>query len=442
MYSFPPAVENYIEKYGLSYWNLETLLTSGITAAVVVPAIAEFENIKIFLSSFRELDSRYFNSTQLIFVINNTDSSNDAVKLDNQQTLIYLRNLISGNPEDSLSREILDKEINIGIVDAASPRKTMPNKDGGVGLARKIGMDIALNILDFSVYGKKIILTTDADCTLAPNYLTEIINQFGKRNLSAAVVSFQHDVSGKDILSEAVLCYEIFLRYYVLGLKFAESPYAFHTIGSTMVCDYESYIKVEGMNKRKAAEDFYFLEKLAKNVKIETINTTTVYPSGRGSWRVPFGTGQRVTRFLSGLQNEYSLYNPDSFKILKDWLQVLNTVGKTEIDFYLHGAKKIHPELIKFLYYHNFENDMNSIIKNSKTEDQLKQQKLKWFDGFMTLKLIHHLRDNGLPEKNMFDVLDEIFSWINIPWIPERDKAKLPDLNIRRDYLDILRQYA
>jgi Mg2+/citrate symporter len=120
----------------------------------------------------------------------------------------------------------------------------------------------------------------------------------------------------------------------------------------------------------------------------------------------------------------------------------LNTVGKTEIDFYLHGAKKIHPELIKFLYYHNFENDMNSIIKNSKTEDQLKQQKLKWFDGFMTLKLIHHLRDNGLPEKNMFDVLDEIFSWINIPWIPERDKAKLPDLNIRRDYLDILRQYA
>jgi hypothetical protein len=442
MVHIPDIVNDYQQRYGMSFWDLETSLTPGIIAAVVVPAIAEYNNIKTFLKSFSELNSRNFDSTILIFVINNMDSSTDEVKLDNQQTLIYLRNLIGGNPEDALGKSILEKGINIGIVDAASPRKTVPNKEGGVGLARKIGMDIALNIFDYDIKNKKIIMSTDADCTLEKNYLTEIFNQFNKRNLSAAVVNFRHDISGNQKVNEAVLCYEIFLRYYVLGLRYAGSPYAFQTIGSTMVCDYESYIKAEGMNKRKAAEDFYFLEKLAKNVKIETINKTTVYPSNRSSWRVPFGTGQRVNRFLSGIQDEYTLYNPGSFKILKDWLDVFNTSGKTDVGYYLLGAKEIHPELIKFLYFRNFEQDMINILKNSKSEDQLKLQKSRWFDGFLTLKLIHHLRDNGFPEINMFDALDELFGYMNLPWIPERDKNTIPDFRQRKDYLEILRQCA
>ena len=442
MLNLPQAVEDYLKKYSQNYWTLETSLTSGITNVVIVPAIAEFENIKNFLNSFVQQDRTYFDSTLLIFIINNKNSSGDEIKLDNQQTLIYLRNIMTGNPEDPVGREILGKDISFGIIDAASPRKTLSEKDGGVGFARKIGMDAALNVLDFNSKAKKIILTTDADCTLAPNYLTEVINQFNKRDLSAAVVNFLHDVSGTDILTEAIICYEIFLRYYVLGLKFAVSPYAFHTIGSTMVCDHESYIKVEGMNKRKAAEDFYFLEKLAKNYKIETIDSTTVYPSKRGSWRVPFGTGQRVNRFLSRIQNEYILYDPKSFNILKEWLKIFDVPERTDIGYYLNGAREIHPELIRFLYFYNFESDMKNILKNSKTEEQLWIQKSRWFDGFITLKLVHHLRDNGFPEINMFDALDELFRFMNIPWIPERNKNKTPDLNIRRDYLEILREYT
>lgn len=441
MFNMPDAVKNYLKKYGSDYWSLETSITSGISNIVVVPAIAEFINIKNFLKSFSQLESKYFNESMLVFVINNMDSSTDEVKLDNQQTLIYLRNLISGNPEDALSKDILNKEINIGIIDAASPRRTMPNKEGGVGFARKIGMDIALNVFDFNASGKKIIITTDADCTLESNYLSEIVSQSNKRNISAGVVKFRHDISGDDIFTRAIICYEIFLRYYVLGLKYAGSPYAFHTIGSTMFCDYESYIRIEGMNKRKAAEDFYFLEKLAKHIDIEKINTTTVYPDKRGSWRVPFGTGQRVNRFLTGIQDEYTLHNPLSFTILKDWMGIYNSSGKTEIDYYLQRAREIHPELLHFLHIRNFEDAMNNIFKNSKTLEQLNIQKKRWFDGFMTLKLIHHLRDNGLGEINMFDALDEIFKYIEVPWVPEREKGKIPELSVMRDYLEILRQY-
>ena len=88
--------------------------------------------------------------------------------------------------------------------------------------------------------------------------LTSIVDEFNKRNLSAAVVNFRHNIEEDSPTTAAIICYEIFLHYYVLGLKYANSPFAFHTIGSTMICDHESYIKVEGMNKKKAAEDFYF----------------------------------------------------------------------------------------------------------------------------------------------------------------------------------------
>ena len=124
--------------------------------------------------------------------------------------------------------------------------------------------------------------------------------------------------------TKAIICYEIFLRYYVLGLSFAKSEYAFHTIGSTMLCTPDAYVKVEGMNKRKAAEDFYFLEKLAKIFPIGEIKSTSIHPSKRGSWRVPFGTGKSVDRYLSNSRDEYLLYNPKSFVILKTWLEVLN----------------------------------------------------------------------------------------------------------------------
>ena len=47
-------------------------------------------------------------------------------------------------------------------------------------------------------------------------------------------------------------------------MKYARSPYAFHTIGSTMAVSANHYAKVRGFPKREAGEDFYLLNKLAK----------------------------------------------------------------------------------------------------------------------------------------------------------------------------------
>jgi len=218
-----------------------------------------------------------------------------------------------------------------------------------------------------------------------------------------------------------------------------------------MSCDYESYIKIEGMNKRKAAEDFYFLEKLAKllikpnsdfpmlyKTGIYPVYSTLNHPSSRGSWRVPFGTGQRVNRFITGVQNEYVLYDPLCFEILKKWLNLFGLSGNTGADFYLEGAKAIHTELFNFLVQQKFAENWEMIVKNSKTTNQLNKQKVIWFDGFRTMKLLHHLRDYALPDINMFDALDKLFIMHKAEPLRTIGSA-MPDLNMQKKYLIYLR---
>ncbi len=439
MKKYPLPVEKYLNKYSVVRWELQVNSDKRFRDIIVVPAISEFNNIKIFLTSILKCDSSYFKETLIIFVINNLSSSSEEVKEDNAKSIKYLDNVINNKPTDEISELIIKSNFNIGLIDSASAAKELPENNGGVGLARKIGMDLALTVFDYDSTNKKILICTDADCTVRNNYLSEIISQFNENKLSAAVVSYEHDISGNDENTKAIICYEYYLRYYVLGLKYSESPYAFHTIGSTMVCDYESYIKVEGMNKRKAAEDFYFLEKLAKVVDIEKISSTTVIPSGRSSWRVPFGTGQRVNRFLAKQRDEYKLYDPEIFEILKKWLVVLNTNYKL-VSEYLLEAERIHPELYKFLIKQEFDRSFNKILNNSSFEKQLQVQKKQWFDGFRTLKLIHHLRDYSFPDINTFDAIDHLFEKMQITCNIKRDKEMIPELSVQKEYLEFLRK--
>lgn len=426
MSSLPDNVNIYLKKYSLPDWSIERIENKLFDNVAVIPAISEYENLKKLIKSFSQNESKYFNNTLLLLVINNTQTSSPGVKDDNAKTIDFLRKINPGN-------------LNIGFVDASSAGKELPENHGGVGLARKIGMDLALTIFDYSSTSKKIIISTDADCTFDKNYLTEIVNNFNNRNLSAAAANFRHDISGDDGNTLAIICYEYYLRYYVLGLKYAGSPYAFHTIGSTMACDYESYIKIEGMNKRKAAEDFYFLEKLAKVVSVENISSTTVYPSRRASWRVPFGTGQRVNRFLSKERDEYKLYNPEIFEILKNWLAALNKNSGLVSD-YLSAAESIHPELYKFLIKQEFDRAFGKILNHAGSEKQLNLQKKLWFDGFRTLKLIHHLRDNVSPDINTFDAIDILFEKMKISCNIKRNKDGIPELSVQKEYLELLRK--
>jgi len=69
----------------------------------------------------------------------------------------------------------------------------------------------------------------------------------------------------------------------------------------------------------------------------------------------------------------------------------------------------ITPELHAFLETHAFAAAWQRIQNHSASHDQLRRQFHCWFDGFRTLKLIHHLRENSHPEQEMFASLATLF---------------------------------
>jgi hypothetical protein len=421
----PDKISAYLYKRASNIWHIENDIRKYFQYIIVVPAIAESSNLPKLIKSLEKNDKLELHNTLLLIVVNNSTSSSEEVKSDNQKTLAYLRKIKS--------------KVNISFIDACSAGKEMDDKNGGVGLARKIGMDLALTKFDYLSINKNIIICTDADCIVDSDYLSEISQEFNRNNFEAAVVNFAHDISGRDEETKAIICYEIFLRYYVLGLKFANTDYAFHTIGSTMLCTPQAYVKVEGMNKRKAAEDFYFLEKLAKVYPIGEIKSTFVHPSKRSSWRVPFGTGRSVDRYLSNTRDEYLLYNPRAFIVLKTWLEVFNDILISDHSALIRISKNIHPALSEFLTSQDFENFINKVLLKNNNTAEIEKQKHFWFDAFRTLKLIHYLRDATYPDKNMFDAIDELLKMMKIENSIKR-KSDLPDLKTQKEYLKLLRK--
>ena len=60
--SLPDYIVSYLNKYSPKEYEIEWQFKSGINNVIVIPAIAEFENIKILLSSLAKNDSKFFGS--------------------------------------------------------------------------------------------------------------------------------------------------------------------------------------------------------------------------------------------------------------------------------------------------------------------------------------------------------------------------------------------
>jgi len=430
----PKSVQKYYSKQNLTNWKIELNKSGFFNNIIIVPALNELINVQNLIQSLLSNSQKYLSDTLIIFVVNNLDTEKDEIIEENKKLLKYLSVLTFEKTTN----------LNLGFVDACSNKKALTTKNGGVGLARKIGMDLALSYFNYTNDFKKILISLDADCTVSTNYLESIVEQFNKKSLHSAIISFEHVLPKNENHRAAIINYEIFLRYYVLGLKHANSHFAFPSVGSTIVCDIEGYMKVGGMNKRKAGEDFYFLQKLAKIYKIDKVVGAIVFPSARISTRVPFGTGPRIKRFLDNTKNEYLLYSPKIFVILKKWLEVLDdelirlTISKSWVLEIMQKAKEISPDLYNFLVEQNFENNWKNILQNSKSAEQIQKQKLNWMDGFRTLKLIHYLRDNAYPNQEMFSAVDDLLVAMRIK-SELKTAEQIPTIKIQLKYLELLR---
>jgi hypothetical protein len=425
------AIEKYLAKRAdLDTRPLVTGETDGIAHAIVIPVLAEGSELFAVLNSLNANATELLNRCLVVCVVNNriAPHATEEELADNSDTLETLK---------QMTRET--GSLRLAYVDACTEGNAFP-EDEGVGLARKLGLDHALAVLDRngkSAHG--LLVSLDADTVVEPNYLETIFEHFRHSNASAGVVPFEHRIDGDRDQQAAILCYELFLRYHVLGLGYAGSPYAFHSVGSTMVCRAEAYAAVSGMNRRQAGEDFYFLQQLAKSGPMSRIDGTAVYPSPRPSDRVPFGTGRRVRRHLAGEQDEYLLYHPDIYRALRTWLELVESSLHKHDHGLVHRIGERYPEVAAFLEQQGFETAWNRIQSNSRNEDSLRAQFHRWFDGFRTLKLAHHLRDNGLPQQPMFEAIAAVLEMLDSDAASSAARIHAHELGKQRRLLETLR---
>ncbi|MBT0664484.1 hypothetical protein KI809_09250 [Geobacter pelophilus] len=386
----------YLERRAIrSPWSLSGIDAAGFSGAVVIPSLAESDNLSLTLDSLVHTDPELLRQFLVVVVVNHREDADPQDKADNVATLEMLPALAERLP------------LHLAWVDAASPGLELPVRDGGVGMARKIGFDLALPLLAWNGAGP-VLVALDADTLVGEDYLTAIAGHFRRSSAGGAVIPFCHQnaptAAGQDIIDR----YELFLRCYVLGQSYAGSPYAFHTVGSAMACTASAYLRCGGMNSRRAGEDFYFLQQLKKTVGIAMVCGTTVYPSPRPSHRVPFGTGRSVSKALAGDHDSITFYRAECFALLREWLSLATGCLEAPGETIITAAKSISPMLAQYLEREGFMGSWERICRGKKTNEALLAAFHEWFDALRTMKLIHHFSETLLrcgPEEAVPELL-------------------------------------
>ncbi|MCB9709362.1 MAG: hypothetical protein H6714_11290 [Myxococcales bacterium] len=334
------ATRKYLASYAEPSIKFASRLPGCFDHVIVIPCFSEGNGLLAALSSL-PIDTR--SSTLVIVVLNASSLASIEQLRANQLTLESLRaafpsfETIANAPPCTLFQTPVGSLL---LIEHSKVPWLLPAKES-VGLARKIGCDLAVALGALGKLNANWIHCTDADVQLHPDYFVQSVSRMP--DVAAAYYPFRHN-------TETSLRYEVSLRYLVLGLAYAGSPYAHHTIGSTLIISRSHYTKVRGFPKREAGEDYYMLNKLAKVGRILRLSGPPLTLSGRDSDRVPFGTGPAVGR-LRHRPDEPLVYHPMIFTKLREHLEALGNDPRTHVSF----------------------------------------------DAFQTLKWIHRLRDQSLP---------------------------------------------
>ncbi len=337
-------------------------LDPAFRTVAVIPACDELENIEETLHSLHPADS-----DAVLIVVNHPADASPPVR---EASAELLRRLRSG----SLFCR------NLHWIDA-------PDLTGGVGEARKLGMDAVIASQAPENLEQTLIASLDADTVVEPDYFAAIQSSFRQDSeLAALSIPFRHRHGATPEEEAAIRHYEAYLNRYVEQLRTAGSPYAFHSVGSAFAVRASDYVRCGGMRLRKGGEDFYFLQAVAKTGKIQSGNRVLVFPSPRPSARVPFGTGPSVRKLMEGAPlPEISSHAFAGLKLL------LDHTGKLEENTEALLAA-LTPEINAFLQAEKFTEAWPRIIQNTPDRTDARLAAFhNWFDGLKTLRLLHHL---------------------------------------------------
>ncbi len=403
----------YLNRFAVREQLIFTSPSPKIGIVIVIPCCNE-PDLMVSLQAILNCDLPDCD-VEVITVINASETAADEILQQNNKTLTQAL---------KWSRENQQKQLKFYFLE----ENTLPKKDAGVGLARKIGMDEAVRRFEVIKRPDGIILCFDADAKCDTNYLVEVEKHFKKHPKSPACsIHYEHPISGNEFSEElykGIVQYELHLRVYKNGLKYAGLPFAFHTIGSSMAVRNAVYQKQNGMNKRKAGEDFYFLQKLIPLGGFTEIKSTKVIPSPRVSDRVPFGTGRAIKDWLFDDKQEMLSYNLKSYMDLKLFCNQLPMLYDNEIS--------IPVSVQSYFNTINFDENLFKIKANSTSVNHFAKLFFNWFNAFKVLKYMHFSRDNFYPDVPVFDVANELLLLLN-----QKEKDRIEQLLFEYRKLDL-----
>ena len=93
-YNLPKEVEGYLSKFEFKKYELYAPLNKTFNNIIVIPAIAEFENIKNLINSLHKNSDCCFDNTLVLFVVNNLKSAELNTKDENLKTVQFLKTII------------------------------------------------------------------------------------------------------------------------------------------------------------------------------------------------------------------------------------------------------------------------------------------------------------------------------------------------------------
>lgn len=331
--------------------------------------------------------------TEVIIIINAPDDASEESHNNNKTALLNI---------ESWKRQNSDCFFRLLVYNASDHSIC----GWGVGLARKTGMDEAVRRFDLLNRPDGVILCLDADCTVAENYFIEVDEELLKRkDRTACSIYFEHPInnSAEEKNITYITLYELHLRYYLQGLAYSGFPYVFHTVGSSLAVKALPYMKVGGMNRKQAGEDFYFIQKLVPSGSYFSLNTTTVFPSSRASLRVPFGTGASMDKLITENSSTFFTYNPEAFRELKAFFDHIGFYYESNISDFADYYDKLPAGLRSFLGQDEWIGKMDEIKNNTTGFNSFRKRFFDWFNMFKVVKYLNYVH-NGYFEKKPVEI--------------------------------------
>ena len=368
---------------------------------LVIPAYRESPDILRRLADLAATER----DCLFILVLNRPDSDPDPHANNDLRNAIATLQLARVDPAISGTYQLPPSSCLL-LYDTEQEQGPLP-ADQAVGLARKLGCDIAWRWQLDGAIASDWICSSDADALLPPDYFRRL--EDCPVAAVAATYPFTH-VAGPDAqYNAATALYELRLHHYVLGLEYAGSPYAHHSLGSCLAVRAQAYARVRGFPRRAGGEDFYLLNKLAKLGPITQLAGECILLQSRSSQRVPFGTGPAVREIVAAgaLGDAELFYHPTCFAALR---AVLASTGqlyqRPDNAFRALLCEQGIPHTLaqvceQTLYGMGWPKALQHCRRQGKTREQYLRHFHQWFDAFRTLKFIHALRELALPQQSL-----------------------------------------